>query len=238
MSTDDTVPSVEDGSSARRDTSGPAIAAVAALVLFSVFIGVFGPRVGNRQQSPAGVTLIELAEAVVSRSQPHFNASRAARGSELTAEDFELRVDQIMAHGVAIPSLDELRLVPMAVQRVKLPGGTGGLMVLRGGGNGRSLDALCSVAVVEDEDRYTVFDRYGRPLALPEGEVFSIDDHAGDSGGTTEVCRDGNLVYAVHAQSQELAREVLAAWQGAAARREWARGQEAQDLLPSADQSR
>jgi hypothetical protein len=238
VSTDETVSDPDVEPAARRDTSGPAIAAVAALVLFSVFIGVFGPRVGNRQQSPAGVTLIELAEAVVSRSQPHFNASRASRGDELTTEDFELRVDQIMENGVAIPSLAELRLVPMAVQRVKLPGGRGGLIVLRGAGGGRSRDMLCAVAVVEDEDRYTVYDRYGRPLALPEGEVFSIEDHIGLSGGITEVCRDGRLVFAVHAPDQELAREILSAWQAASARRTWARERERQDLLPSGDQSR
>jgi len=222
----------------RRETSGPAIAAVAALVLFSVFIGVFGPRVGNRQQSPAGVTLIELAEAVVSRSQPHFNTLRLSRDDELTAEDFAQRVDQIMDYAVAVPPLEPLRLAATAVQRVRLPGGAGGLVVLRGIGNGRSRDILCSVAMLEDEDRFTVFDRYGRPLAMPEGEVFSIQDHISSTGGVTEVYREGALVFAVHAPTQDLAREIIAAWQDAAARRQSTLRREGQDLLPSADESR
>lgn len=251
VSTDDTVPPDQEAapeptpasgsapvSNPRRDASGPAIAAVAALVLFSVFIGVFGPRVGNRQQSPAGVTLIELAEAVVSRSQPHFSSVRMSRDDELTTEDFERRVDQIMDHAVAVPSLDPLRLAAMTVQRVRLPGGAGGLIVLKGIGKGRSPDTLCSVAMLEDEDRFTVFDRYGRPLAMPEGEVFTIQDQVGSTGGITEVYREGALVFAVHAPNQELAREIVAAWQDAAARRLATRAQEGQDLLPSADESR
>jgi len=238
VSTEDTVSSDDGATSVRRETSGPAIAAVAALVLFSVFIGVFGPRVGNRQQSPAGVTLIEFAEAMVSRSQPHFNTLRFSREDDLTPEDFEQRVDQILAHGVAVPALEPLRLVPAAVQRVRLPGGSGGLFVLRGAGRGVPRDTVCSVAVVEDEDRFTVFDRYGRPLALPSGEIFSIQDHSSADGGTTEVYRDGAHVFAVHAPTQELAREIVAAWQEAAAQRERSIRQDRQDLLPSPEQSR
>jgi len=228
-------------SSVRRDTSGPAIAATVALVLFSVFIGVFGPRLGNRPQSPAGVTLVELAEAVVSRSQAEFSELRPERSEgsmrdELSEDEFEQRLDRITDAAVALPSLDALGLEAMSVRRVRLPGGAGGFAVLRG--RGERTGALAALAVIEDEDRFTVFDRYGRPLALPSGEIFSIQDHSSADGGTTEVYRDGAHVFAVHAPTQELAREIVAAWQEAAAQRERSIRQDRQDLLPSPEQSR
>lgn len=199
------------------DTSGPAIAATAALVLFSVFIGVFGPRIGNRQQAPAGVTLVELAEAVVSRSQPHFNQARVARVAEMTEQDFAARVEEIIAHGVALPSLEAHRLEATSVQRVRLPGGRGSLAVIR------STDPrdpqLAAVAIIEDEDRLTVYDRYSRPIAMPKGEVFSIPESLSNPPGVVEVYREGDFVIAVHAFSPEFAREIVAAMQSAGAAR-------------------
>ena len=204
--------------SARRETSGPAIAATVALVLFSVFIGVFGPRIGNRQQAPAGVTLVELAEAVVSRSQPHFNEARMSRVEEMSEQEFADRLDRITGNAVALPSLEGLRMEATSVQRVRLPGGAGGLVVLRGV---RGADAnLATIAFLADEDRYTVYDRYGRPIAMPRGEVFSVEDRLSVDPGTVEVFREGDYVVAVHAHSQELAREIVAAIQAAGARRE------------------
>jgi len=200
------------------DTSGPAIAATAALVLFSVFIGVFGPRIGNRQQVPAGVTLVELAEAVVSRSQPHFNQARVTRVTEMTEQDFSSRVDEIIDHGVALPSLEAHRLEATSVQRVRLPGGRGGLAVIR------STDPrnpqLAAIAIIEDEDRLTVYDRYSRPVAMPKGEVFTVPESLSNPPGVVEVYREGDFVVAVHAISREFAREVVAAMQSAAAARE------------------
>lgn len=200
-----------------RETSGPAIAATAALVLFSVFIGVFGPRIGNRQQSPSGVTLIELAEAVVARSQPHIVDARVARKDAMTEQEFDLRLDEITGSGVALPSLEALNLEPTSVQRVRLPGASGGFAVLRGRRGGA--EALVTVALLEDEDRFTVYDRYGRPIPLPEGEVFSVEDRMSSPPGTVEVYLDGGYVYAVYAKSLELARETVAALQTAAAKR-------------------
>jgi hypothetical protein len=205
----------------RRDASGPAIAATAALVLFSVFIGVFGPRIGNRQQSPAGVTLVELAEAVVSRSQPHFDEARMLRIDGMSEQDFVDRFEQITEFGVALPSLEALEVEPTTVQRVLMPGGRGGFVVLRGLRDPlvAGIPRVASVAVLEDEDRFTVYDRYGRPIAMPEGEVFSVEDRLSDRPGTVEVYRDGDHVVAVHAQSREFARRIVAALQQAAARR-------------------
>jgi hypothetical protein len=198
----------------RRDTSGPAIAATVALVLFSVFIGVFGPRLGNRPQSPAGVTLVELAEAVVSRSQAEFGELRAeriegTRTDELTDDEFAQRFDRITDAAVALPSLDALGLEALSVRRVRLPGGAGGFAVLRGRG-GRT-DAVASIAVIADEDRFTVYDRYGRPTAMPEGEIFSVPDRMSLPPGTVEMYREGGHVVAVYARNLEDARELLAA---------------------------
>jgi len=200
------------------DTSGPAIAATAALVLFSVFIGVFGPRIGNRQQVPAGVTLVELAEAMVSRSQPHFNQARIARVTEMTEQEFAQRVDEITENGVALPSLEAHKLEATSVQRVRLPGGRGGMAVVRSTRPGDP--ALAAVAILEDEDRLTVYDRYSRPIAMPKGEVFSIPESISNPPGVVEVYREGDFVVAVHAVSQAFAREIVAAMQSAGAARE------------------
>lgn len=217
-------PSRSSGAAGVRDTSAPAIAATVALVLFSVFIGVFGPRIGNRQQAPAGVTLIELAEAVVARSQPQFaeqELGRIQRASEaMTDEDFESRVDRITQSGVAMPTLAELGMEALSVQRVRLPGGSGALAVLRAArrGSGWAADELASITMLEDEDRFTVYDRFSRPIALPVGEVFSVN--GGDTGaGTVDVFREGEFVVAVHARSPEMARRLVAAIQSAGARR-------------------
>lgn len=217
----DAAPREESAERPRRglhDTSGPAIAATAALVLFSVFIGVFGPRIGNRQQAPAGVTLVELAEAVVSRSQPHFNDARSPRTEQLTDQDFAARVEEILQYGVALPSLEAHRLAAIVVQRVRLPGGRGGLVVVR------STDPrnaqLAAVAIIEDEDRLTVYDRYSRPVAMPAGEVFSIPESLSNPPGVVEVYREGDFVIAVHAFSPEFAREIVSAMQSAGAARD------------------
>jgi hypothetical protein len=204
----------------RRDTSGPAIAATVALVLFSVFIGVFGPRLGNRPQAPAGVTLVELAEAMVSRSQAHLAESRASRvpamgdGSAsdddgMSDEEFEQRLDRITDAGVALVQPAVLGLEALSVQRVRLPGGTGGFAVFRD--IGRRGGALTAIAVIEDEDRFTVYDRYGRPIAMPEGEIFSVADRASLDPGTVEVYREGGYVVAVYARTIEDARRIVAA---------------------------
>lgn len=200
-----------------RDTSGPAIAATAALVLFSVFIGVFGPRIGNRQQVPLGVTLVELAEAVVSRSQPQFVVARSPSATEMTEQDFEAQLDDLTGNGVALPSLEALRLAAVSVQRVRLPGGRGGLAVLR------STDPreprLAAVAVIEDEGMVTVYDRFSRPVVMPKGEVFSITDSNSDPPSVVEVYREGEFIVAVHAMSREFARELISAMQVAGAAR-------------------
>ncbi|MFM1803515.1 MAG: hypothetical protein RL136_394 [Planctomycetota bacterium] len=198
-----------EGRRARGDASGPAIAATVALVMFSVFIGVFGPKLGNRQQSPSGVTLIEFADALRARSQAHMAEGHGGRAAALSDEEFAARIDEITDSAVALPPLGELGLEPTAVQRVRLPGGTGGLLVLRGSNRANPLPL--TVAIVADEDRFTVYDRFSRPVALPEGEIFSIAETGQGVPGAVEIYRDGGFVFAVHGFDPERSREVVAA---------------------------
>lgn len=213
-----------------RDTSGPAIAATAALVLFSVFIGVFGPRIGNRQQIPVGVTLVELAEAVVSRSQPHFEQ---LNGDGLSEQEFAARIDGMTGSGVALPSLEACKLEALLVQPVRLPGGRGGMAMLRSISPRSS--QVAAVVIIEDEDRLTVFDRYSRPIAMPRGEIFTVPDLVPDRRGVIEIYREGEFVVAVRAASPAFAREIISAMQVAAAEREARRGRTADPAAPEAD---
>jgi len=200
-----------------RDTNGLAIAATVALVLFSVFIGVFGPRIGNRQQLPAGVTLVELAEAITSRSRSYADRDASGRGAVLNEAEFGERLDVLTGRSVPLPSFDDLKMRPSSLNRVKLPGGSGGFAVFHK--DSETKEFVASIAVLTDEDRFTVFDRFGRPIALPEGEVFSVDDPHGVPPGTVEVFRRGDLVFAVHARSADQADALASLLQYAAARR-------------------
>jgi len=206
-----------DDAAEPRDTNGLAIAATVALVLFSVFIGVFGPRIGNRQQLPAGVTLVELAEAITSRSRSYADRDASGRGAVLDEAEFGERLDVLTGRSVPLPSFDDLKMRPSSLNRVKLPGGSGGFAVFHKDTDTKEF--VASIAVLTDEDRFTVFDRFGRPIALPEGEVFSIDDPHGVPPGTVEVFRRGDLVFAVHARSADQANALASLLQYAAARR-------------------
>jgi hypothetical protein len=230
---DDDAPQQPSAPRTIRDTSGPAIAATAALVLFAVFIGVFGPRIGNRSQVPVGVTLVELAEAVVSRSQPHFEQPNASVRAGLSEQDFAARIDGLTGSGVALPSLGTYQLEAMSVQPVRLPGGRGGLAMLRST-SPRSRQ-LAAVAIIEDEDRLTVFDRYSRPVAMPEGELFTVRESNLEDTAVTEIYRDGDFVVAVRAMSSEFARAVISAMQVAAAEREARKGRTDEPQQGTAD---
>jgi hypothetical protein len=200
-----------------RDTNGLAIAATVALVLFSVFIGVFGPRIGNRQQLPAGVTLVELAEAITSRSRTYADRDASGRGAVLNEAEFGERLDVLTGRSVPLPSFDDLKMRPSSLNRVKLPGASGGFAVFHT--DTGTKDFVASIAVLTDEDRFTVFDRFGRPIALPEGEVFAVDDPHGVPPGTVDVFRRGDLVFAVHARTADQANALASLLQYAAARR-------------------
>lgn len=208
-----------------RDASGPAIAATVALIVFSVFIGVFGPRLGNRQQVPAGTTLGELSENLATahaRRVAEALGSRSvfARGpAPLEASDARDSLEAIVRSAVALPafeSTDPRALVVewLRVDPIRAPGARGAQLF------GRTTSGeFASVFVLRDEDRYTVFDRFGRPAPMPLGEEFRM---AIDASGRDEmvVFRERDLVFAVASGGEEVANELAAGFRLAEARRE------------------
>ncbi|MFM7050723.1 MAG: hypothetical protein ACKOYN_01120 [Planctomycetota bacterium] len=209
----------------RPEVSGPAVAATVALVLFSVFIGVFGPRLGNRQQLPAGTTLSELADAVSAR-----HAQRVVQAVHVGAEpsfgraEIARELEDVLGTAVAVPEIGAVGAQGTAFRwigtdRVRLPGGSGVLAFLEAQRRGQRLFA--SVIVLRDEDRYTVFDAFGRPQPMPTGELFSVEmpggTDAGDPNGVVQIYREGDLVFAVQSTSPELAAELAARFRAAAA---------------------
>ncbi len=234
---------------ASRQTSAPAIAATAALVMFSVFIGLYGPRLGNRQQLPGGTTLVELAAAIEPRHAQRvigvlqegtegIALLRRARGGDALAKDARAELEQrrlraeeavgrILNQSIALPVLPDARVLWAEPERVRLPGAGGALiscMVLPDA-RGRALERYATILLLEDEDRFTVFDSYGRPRPLPEGEVFSVVGRTqgdpqvtdlGDSG--VRVVRCGGTVIAVQASDAALTAELVALLEASLAR--------------------
>ncbi len=228
-------------------------------MLFSVFIGVYGPRLGNRQQIPAGTTLPELAAAlqpkhtlrVVETRSNGTNlqwerqdrapnevddaASRAAEGAEM------------VGNPVALPKLGGYRVRWDGPERVRVPGAAGALYFVSarriGGARVGTRDQVraevpspspdramseplyASLLILEDEDRFTVFDRFARPQPMPEGEVFSVattaatasSGGAGAGAGLVHAFRAGPLVYAVQATDEVLAADLVAELEWSAA---------------------
>ena len=207
---------------APRQASATAVAATVALVMFSVFIGVYGPRLGNRQQSPAGTTLVELATAIEPRhAQRVFEAmqtsgSGAKPFAQITREDAEAAATKIVGQPVFLPKLDGFEVRFLAPTRVRLPGASGALVfcaVSVPRANGRTdpaLAAFASILILEDEDRFTSFDTFGRPVSMPEGEVFSVMVKEGRDPASVAMFRVRDLVYGVQASEEELASELVA----------------------------
>jgi len=228
-------------SAVTRQTSAPAIAATVALVMFSVFIGLYGPRLGNRQQLPGGTTLVELAAAIEPRHAQRvigvlqegtegIALLRRARGSDALAKDARVELEQrrqraeeaigrILNDPIALPVPADARVLWAEPERVRLPGAGGALvscMVLPDARN-RALERYATILLLKDEDRFTVFDSYGRPRPLPEGEVFSVvgrtegDPQVTDLGdGGVQVVRCGATVIAVQASDATLTTELIA----------------------------
>lgn len=197
------------------------MAATVALVLFSVFIGVYGPRLGNRQQMPGGTTLIELAGAVEPRhAQRVFQARALADSPAFAPHEIEERIAATVGRPLRTPAPIDFELRWLAVDEVRLPGASGVLAFCsaepRDASGGR--DAFATVIVLRDEDRFTVFDRHGRPTPMPEGEVFSVALRAVGEGATLAAFRTGDLVFAVQTSNPALSAELVAALEvGAAA---------------------
>lgn len=190
--------------------------------MFSVFIGVFGPRLGNRQQVPAGTTLNELSDALTTdhaRRVAETLGSRSvfARGpAALEPEVVRKELEALVRAAVALPASDEPEATAvrwLSVDPIRAPGARGAILFGRA-----ERGDFVSVAVLRDEDRYTVFDRYGRPVPLPLGEEFRLElDPAGDD--LLVVFRERDLVFAVQSNDGAFADEVAAGFRLAEARR-------------------
>ena len=191
------------------------MAATVALVLFSVFIGVYGPRLGNRQQMPGGTTLIELAGAVEPRhAQRVFQARALADSPPLQPGEVGERISAAIGRPLQAPSPPDFELRWLSIDDVRLPGASGVLAFCSAEPRTDSSvgrDAFATVIVLRDEDRFTVFDRHGRPTPMPEGEVFSVALRAIGEGATLAAFRTGDLIFAVQTSSPDLSAELVAA---------------------------
>jgi hypothetical protein len=208
--------------------------------MFSVFIGLYGPRLGNRQQLPGGTTLVELAAAIEPRHAQRvvgvlqegtsgIALLRRARGSDTLAEDAraelergrlraEEAVDRILGTTIELPVPADARVLWGEPERVRLPG-AGGVLIsctVLPDARARGLERHATILLLQDEDRFTVFDSYGRPRPMPEGEVFSVvtrlpvDPETADLGsGGLRVFRCGEMVVAVQASDAALTAEMI-----------------------------
>lgn len=198
------------------DTSVPAIVATVALVVFSIFIGVYGPRLGNRQQVPGGTTLVELASALSARhSAEALGTIELLRDEPANPETIRREASALLGRRIELPSLSNRSLTWLRLTRVRVPGAAGVQVLLRTGP--RFNAEFASLFILRDEDRFTVFDAYGRPRALPEGEMFSVGVSGESSGSVVHIFRSGDLVYGAEATDREVADELIAALQSIAA---------------------
>ncbi len=184
------------------DISALAVTATFAVVVFSIFLGVFGPRIGNRPGFTVGVPLGELAVAVESRHGERIvNAIHAAPRSVLTAEEAQSKLKSILTTEVVLPELERSARW-ISVDAVALPGGRAAVLFAQFRVDGRT--EYATTCIFNDEDRFTVYDTFGRPIGLPDGEVFAIEPPS-EFGGTTIVAwRNGALVWVLASGSQEL----------------------------------
>lgn len=190
--------------------------------MFSVFIGVFGPRLGNRQQVPAGTTLNELSDSLTTdhaRRVAETLGSRSvfARGpAALDPEVAGKELEALVRAPVALPESgdrDATAVRWLKVDPIRAPGARGAVLFGR-----TERGDFVSVAILRDEDRYTVFDRYGRPVPLPLGEEFRLElDPGGDD--LLVVFRERDLVFAVQSNDSAVADEVAAGFRYAEALR-------------------
>lgn len=202
------------------DTSAPAIAATVALVGFSIFIGVVGPRLGNRQPLPPGTTLVELADAMTVRhSESVVGAIHAADEPPFEREEIAREFGRLLGRDIAVPDLtvglESLGFRWAGIRGVRMPGGAGA--VAFGRFRGDEGPDFASFAVLRHQGNFIVYDPYGRPIPLPEGEMFSVAVEGRQFGSTVVAYRDGDLVFAMQADSPEALERMAARFQAAAA---------------------
>ncbi|MEY3141564.1 MAG: hypothetical protein RLY21_57 [Planctomycetota bacterium] len=199
------------------DASVPAIVATVALVIFSVFIGVYGPRLGNRQQLPGGTTLVELAGALSAKhSTEALGTIELLRDEPREAAAIEREARELLGRAVELPELQGRSVSWLRLTRIRVPGAAGVQVLLRIGP--RFNAEFASIFILRDEDRFTVFDAYGRPRAMPEGEMFSVGVSGEGAGSVVHLFRAGDLVYGTESTDREVADELIAELQVLAAR--------------------
>jgi len=192
------------------DTSVPAIVATVALVGFSVFIGLYGPRLGNRQQLPGGTTVLELASALVSRhGSAVVESVQFVRMGAGNPEAVALEASRILDREVMLPGFAGVGIDWLRATRLRVPG-AGGVHAFGSVGPPLNLDFV-SLFMLVDEDRFTVFDRFGRPSALPEGEMFSVGVPGSTPDAVLHVFRVGDTIFAVQSSNRAVADELAAA---------------------------
>lgn len=192
------------------DTSVPAIVATVALVGFSVFIGLYGPRLGNRQQLPGGTTVLELASALVSRhGSAVVESVQLVRVGTGDAEAVALEASRILDREVALPEPAGVDIDWLRATRLRVPGAAG-VHAFASVGPRINLDFV-SVFILIDEDRFTVFDRFGRPSPLPEGEMFSVGVPGSTPDAVLHVFRVRGVVFAVQSSNRAVADELVGA---------------------------
>lgn len=198
------------------DASVPAIVATVALVVFSIFIGVYGPRLGNRQQVPGGTTLVELAGALSAKhSQEALGTIELLRDDPADVAMLERDASSLLGIPVTLPKLPGRGVTWLRMTRIRVPGAAGVQILLRIGP--RFNADFASIFILRDEDRFTVFDTHGRPRALPEGEMFSVAVAGEVSGSVVNVFRADDIVYSVQSTDREIAGELIAGLQSLAA---------------------
>jgi hypothetical protein len=199
------------------DASVPAIVATVALVVFAIFIGVYGPRIGNRQQMPGGTTLLELASALGSRHANEVVGALQLFRDEPIGRDAVLRdMRAILGQVVGLPELAESDVAWLRATSIRGPGAGGAQVFLRLG-TGFSAE-YASIFLLIDEDRFTVFDGYGRPLAMPEGEVFAIPLSGDSADALLYLFRTGDIICGVQASRVETSDLLVARMQSSLAK--------------------
>lgn len=201
------------------DASVPAIVATLALVAFSVFIGVYGPRLGNRQQLPGGTTLVELASFLRSKHATEtIGTIELLRDEPAEVAALERDLAEILGRKISLPDVEGRSVTWLRIARVRAPGATGAQVLFRVGP--RANAEFASLFILRDEDRFTTFDSFGRPRAMPEGEMFSVEISSDAPNTVLHLFRSGSLVYGVESGNREIADQVAAELQSIAAEAE------------------
>ena len=142
----------------------------------------------------------------------------AQAGVQVAGYDVETAVYKDLGRRLTIDTAADAHFVPtsatmglgfdapltwLRLTRIRVPGAAGVQVLLRIGP--RFNADFASVFILRDEDRFTVFDAYGRPRAMPEGEMFSVGVSGEASGSVVHIFRAGDLVYGTESTNREVA---------------------------------